>query len=80
MIGRSVAEFAETISRLDAVLTVEELRRRAPAPLTMTTRARMKNGDSAWFSVTASFISLDTQSERYFVKFQKIDLPTGRMG
>jgi PAS domain S-box-containing protein len=75
LLGKRIDQFAETFSRLEASLTLENLRKGAPRPMTNSLRVKIKGGIVQWMSVTGTLVKLGTQGEKYLVKFQKLELP-----
>jgi len=75
LLGKPIGQPAETFSRLEASLTMENLRKGAPRPMTSSLRVKTKGGQAQWMSVTGTVVNLGMQGEKYLVKFQKLDLP-----
>lgn len=78
LVGKRINQFAETFSRLEASLTLDNLRKGAPRPMTSSLRIKTKDGTMQWMSVTGNIVDLGVQGEKYFVKVQKLDLPASR--
>jgi PAS domain S-box-containing protein len=75
LIGKSAERLAETFSRLEVALKLEDLRTHAPRPVTTSVYVRTKSGTVQLFSVKVRSVGLGTKAEKYFIKFAGVDLP-----
>jgi PAS domain S-box-containing protein len=78
LLGKNVNEMAVTMSRLEIILALDDLRKQAPRPKEMPLRVKTKTGEPQFMSVTASILNLGTQSEKYFIRVQRLSLPAAK--
>lgn len=79
VIGKRASEFADTFSRLEVALTLEELHKRAPESMTMSSRIRTKDGEIQLINLTVRIVNPGTKAEKFFITFSRLDLPSGLM-
>ncbi len=73
LIGKNVESMVLFESRMEMVLRLEDLRKHAPRPATAAVRVRTQRGTVEWMSIEATLTHAGTESEKYLVKFERLD-------
>ncbi len=76
LLGRNVASMVLFDSRVEMMLRLEDLHKHAPRPAAAALRVRGQSGAVEWMSVEVSLTHAGTESEKYVVKFERLDFAT----
>jgi PAS domain S-box-containing protein len=78
LVGRPAQELAQTLSRLEVTLRLEDLRLHGTKPVTASVYVKSKIGKVLLLSLNVRVVNVGTRAEKYLVKFNVVNLPEMR--
>jgi PAS domain S-box-containing protein len=78
LVGKPAQELAQTLSRLEVTLRLEDLRLHGTKPAAASVYVKSKSGKVLLLSLNVRVVNVGTRAEKYLIKFNVVNLPEMR--